>query len=303
MIDENPSPEDARSIDRLLAWGIGQLQDCSASAVLDAQLLAMKAFGCSREQILAKIFPHPADAQCDEYLRLVGDRRRHVPIAYLLGNKEFWGLSFEVNPSVLIPRPESELLISQALRAAQKMEGKLSILELGTGSGCLSIALALELKQFKREFSLMAVEKSPKALEVAQRNVDRHSCGDCIALAEGDWFLGLNPRTDTFDLIITNPPYVAAFEKCSPEIYHEPSDALFAQGGGMSEIQRIFGEAPKFLSSQGVILCEVGSGKRSMVHDLLGRPGNLWNYELAGDLSNPNGFTVIVARPNSTSQK
>lgn len=296
MTDDKPIAETLGSIDRLIQWGAEQLREYSLSAVLDSQILAAKAFGCTRVQILSGSLPVPDSTQYDIFLRLIKERRKNIPVAYLVGSKEFWGLDIDVTSAVLIPRPESELVVSEALKTLPSALRKISVLDLGTGSGCLSIAIASELKKQGRDCNVLAIEKSPAAIEVARKNIEKHNLSDEIEVKEGDWFLGLNPRTDKFDVIVANPPYVASFEHCSAEVYLEPSEALFANEGGMADIHRIFGEAEKFLAGRAAIVCEIGVGKRSLVRDLLGKPGDKWDYEIAGDLENPNGFTVVVAR-------
>jgi release factor glutamine methyltransferase len=224
---------------------------------------------------------------------MIADRSRGVPVAYLLGVREFWSLEFDVSPSVLVPRPETELLVDEGVSLLRDRTHRLEILDLGTGSGALAVAIASELRKQKKNFRVLGIDRSPAALEVAARNVARHQLSDVIELRLGDWLMGLNPRVQRFDLIVANPPYLSRFEKCPPELYYEPEEALFSEQGGLADVRRLIWESAGFLKSDGVFLCEFGCGKRSAVREILGgleRP-NRWDF--LGDLDRIDGFTVL----------
>jgi release factor glutamine methyltransferase len=180
--------------------------------------------------------------------------------------QEFYGYSFIVTPEVLIPRPESELLVELGLEYI-KDKPQPDILDLGTGSGCLAITLLLELKELEQQAQLTAVDISKAALEVAARNIKKHKLQGEISLVCADWFQGLRGR---FDLIVANPPYVeTGATDISPELKFEPDSALFAGSDGLREIQRIFKNLAEHLSEDGVFLCEIGSTQRESLINLI----------------------------------
>lgn len=180
-------------------------------------------------------------------------RARREPVAYILGRKEFWSLEFEVSPAVLIPRPDSETLIETALEELKK-NPPARILDLGTGSGCLIVALLTEW----RNASGVAVDRSEEALAVARRNALRHGVAERLALRTGDWAAGI---ADRFDLVVANPPYIAPEELAAldPDVRdHEPRAALDGGAGGLAEIERIASDLPRILKPGGLALVEIG---------------------------------------------
>jgi len=184
------------------------------------------------------------------------------PVAYLLGHREFYGRSFGVTPDVLIPRPETELLVELA---SEKVDAgrTAAILDLGTGSGCLAITLALELPRAR----LTAVDVSPAALAVARSNAER--LGARAAFVASDWFAALPAQR--FDLIVANPPYVAAGDPHLTEgdLRFEPLGALTDHADGLAAIRRIVAEAPRWLGVGGWLLLEHGYDQQAAVRSLL----------------------------------
>ncbi len=198
---------------------------------------------------------------CD-YAALVERRAAGEPIAYLVGSREFYGRDFAVTPDVLIPRPETELLVDIA---KQKLGagGTARILDLGTGSGCLALTLALELPQAR----VTAVEVSPAALEVARGNAQR--LGAKVELTESDWFAAL--PSQRFDMIVANPPYVAAGDPHLDEgdLRFEPVGALTDRADGLSAIRRIVATAPQWLAARGWLFFEHGYDQAAAARQLL----------------------------------
>jgi len=207
---------------------------------------------------------------------LAGRRAAGEPIAYLLGVREFYGRDFNVTPAVLIPRPETELLVD-LIKAQRPVPGR--ILDLGTGSGCIAIALALELPPAR----LMAVDVSPAALQVARENAQR--LGAAVEFVESNWFAALLPQR--FDVIVANPPYVAAGDPHLGEgdLRHEPATALTDHADGLSAIRRIVAAAPGWLRPGGRLLIEHGYDQAAAVAELLCGAGFLaieQHLDLAG---------------------
>lgn len=300
--ESSSTAKKARSIGDALADAEDLLAKVSHSPRLDAELLLMHATGLPRWKVMVDrndAFPVDADAA---FMKLVNRRLDFEPVAYITGEREFWGLSFTVNPSVLIPRPESELLVEEACTAirkhARETHSAVRIADLGTGSGCLAISIVKELRKHGIEAICTAVDVSPEALSVAASNAARHNVADAIEFALGDWFGALTrdkPASNLvpFDLIVANPPYVGEAEPVTPDTRHEPSTALFAGDHGLADANRIVSEAPKFLVRGGQLLCEVGAGKRSLMKPWLETIHQEWECELLGDDSPDDRFTVV----------
>ncbi|MBV8030380.1 MAG: peptide chain release factor N(5)-glutamine methyltransferase [Betaproteobacteria bacterium] len=223
---------------------------------LEARLLLAEATGFSAATLIA--FPEkalPADAQ-QRFTELVSRRRRGEPVAYLLGRKEFYGIELVVTPAVLVPRPETELLVERAL--AQPFA---RALDLGTGSG----AIALALKRYRPRATVVAVESSAAALVVAKRNAAR--LGLEVDFRHGRW---LDPVDDErFDLIVANPPYVAEGDPHLGALVFEPREALVSGPEGLDALREIAERAPAHLSAGGWLFLEHGFDQGEAVRRLL----------------------------------
>ena len=226
-------------------------------AAFDAEVLARHALGWDRATYLARRRePAPAGFE-DRFEPLVARRHRREPVARIVGRREFWGLDFEVTPAVLVPRPESELLVETALARLEDRNAPWAVADVGTGSGCLAIALARELPQAR----VTATDISPDALAVARRNAARHGVADRIAFRHADLLDGL---PDPCDLIVSNPPYVpdAVIGTLAPEVrLHEPAAALRGGPDGLDTVRRLVGAAADRLRPGGWLIVEVGAGQ------------------------------------------
>jgi release factor glutamine methyltransferase len=223
-------------------------------AALDAEVLARKVLVCDRAGYVVRLRDEEPLDFADPYRTLVDRRCRREPIAYILGEREFWGLPFEVTPDVLIPRPETELIVEEALELFPAGHTPGVILDVGTGSGCLAVALALEFPEAR----VIATDISEAALGVARRNAATNGVADRIDFRAGDL---LEPVTETADLIVSNPPYVASGDAPGlvPEVReHEPHIALFAGTDGLSLFAKLFPSAARRLSPAGRLIVEVG---------------------------------------------
>jgi release factor glutamine methyltransferase len=280
------SAEQPWTVLRLLGWTTEYLKRKGVEAAqLEAQLLLAHALGCTRTQLLMRYDEEPAEPQRKTFKDLVQERLKGRPVAHLLGRKEFFSLELEVGPAVLIPRPDTEWLVTECLALAKGMAGP-RILDVGTGSGCLAIALARGLKGA----SVTATDVSPEALAVARRNAARHNVSERIRFLEGDLF-GPLAGGEVFDFIVSNPPYVprAEIEALAPEVRdHEPRLALDGGEDGLAVFDRLIGEAPAHLAPGGHLLVEInallekpsrerfqrhaGYELAKTVHDLAGLP-------------------------------
>jgi release factor glutamine methyltransferase len=223
-----------------------------AEARVDAELLLARALGRPRAWLYAWPEYEPDASQRETFERLTSERERGEPIAYLIGHREFFSLDFEVTPAVLIPRPETELLVELALQRIPP-DREIRIADLGTGSGAIALALARERPRAR----VIATDASAAALEVARRNAARLGVAN-VTFAQGDWYAALAGAS--FDLIVSNPPYIASGDAHLDvgDVRREPRAALVSGSDGLDAIRRIVAEAPVHLDAGGWLLIEHG---------------------------------------------
>jgi release factor glutamine methyltransferase len=235
----------------------------------EAWLLLAAATGRARAALIAGA---PATLNPAQQARLEALVRRRVtrePLAYILGEKEFWSLRFEVGPAVLIPRPESETVVEAVLAQVSDRNRPLRLLDLGTGSGCLLLALLSELPRATG----LGVDASPAALALARRNAERLGLAARADFRQGRWGAGLRER---FDVIVSNPPYVAEhdWEVLQPEIRQfEPKAALVAGPDGLAAHRALAPECARLLAQGGLYALEIGFGQTDAVAALLAAQG------------------------------
>jgi release factor glutamine methyltransferase len=235
----------------------------------EARLLLAAVTGVERSALLAGALPALSAAQDAALEALLRRRERREPIAYILGAKEFWSLSFKVDPAVLIPRPDTETVVEAALAQIGDRTAALRILDLGTGSGCLLLALLSELPAARG----LGVDDSPTALAVAMRNAERLGLAARAEFRQGRWGDGLHER---FDLIVSNPPYVreAEWDHLQPEIRcFEPKGALLAGPDGLDAYRELAPDCARLLRPDGVCALEIGLGQAGAVSALLAGQG------------------------------
>ncbi|MEA1971075.1 MAG: peptide chain release factor N(5)-glutamine methyltransferase, partial [Thermodesulfobacteriota bacterium] len=233
---------------------------------LDAELLL--AFSINRERHF--LYAHPAKElsgmELKRFRSLVARRIKEEPIAYITGRKEFWSLYFEVTPDVLIPRPDTEILIEEVLKLPVRGGEKgIRILEIGTGSGAISIALASELKNA----FITATDFSPKALAIATRNAVNNNMEEKISFLCGDIF---EPVEEKFDIIVSNPPYISEdeFRLLAPKVReYEPRQALVAGPEGTEFHRKLACDGERFLEKNGWLVMEMGAGQRFAIEKML----------------------------------
>jgi len=271
------------TIDELLTQGIDHLRDAEATTsvpdagagdnstrddathALDAELLLAHVLGETRTFLKAHPEKMPAPEQAQRFSELLERRVAGEPIAYIVGSRDFWTLTLAVNPSVLVPRPETELLVERAL--ALGPEGSAAIADLGTGSGAIALALASERPGWK----VTAVDISAAALNTARANAMSLELNS-VEFLEGAWFAPLKNRR--FHLIASNPPYVSESDPALKDatLQHEPQIALASGPDGLNAIREIVLAAPDYLERHGWLLLEHGSDQAAAVaHELVGR--------------------------------
>ncbi len=246
-------------------WTIGSLLDWTAAFLLkkgaesprlDAEVLLANVLGCRRIELYTRHTEPAGEDVRERYRELIRRRTEGCPVAYLVGQKEFFSLTFEVEPSVLIPRPDSEHVVLECLRLARGMAAP-KILDLGVGSGNLSVALAYHLKTAQ----VVAVDISAGALAVAGRNAARHGVDGRIQFREGDLFGPLKPE-EQFDFVISNPPYIPSSDVETLEAgvsRFEPKQALDGGASGFAVFDRIVAGAPVVLTPGGSLIMEIGA--------------------------------------------
>jgi release factor glutamine methyltransferase len=313
----NPNPMDIRAA---LKEGMAQLRTAQIpSHTLTTELLLMHALGRDR----AWIYSHPEESldpvATQKFLELIARRAAGEPVQYLTGKQEFWGLEFEVTPAVLIPRPETEHVMEVALARLGERglkihmdtgapREKLRVADVGTGSGCLAVALAWELPHAK----VFATDISAPALAIARRNAARHGVSDRIHFLQCDLLTGLE-NTDPssvgarhavpalaqggsmFDLIVSNPPYIARNEvaQLQREVRdHEPHTALFGGPTGVEIYQRLIEQARGLLRDRGILVLELGHNSAEHVRGIFDAQLAWTNVAITMDLA---GIPRILA--------
>ena len=229
--------------------------------------------------------------QREAFQTMVERRTGGEPLQYIIAQQEFFKLDFEVTPEVLIPRPETELIVETSLELLQN-DPQPYFADIGTGSGCIAISMLYELPEARA----LATDVSRAALRVALRNAERHSVSDRLALLESDCFSGLDAK-ESFTLITSNPPYVSEDELKSVqrEVRFEPRAALAAGSDGLSVIRRLVGEARPFLRAGGYLVFEIGFGQSEAVEKLVDR--GVWKLlEIRKDLQGIRRTLVLQGK-------
>ncbi len=267
--------ENPLSIRGALLWGAQVL--CHAGLEnhrLDAEVLLRQVLNMEKEQLYVNGDAPISAGQEAMFRDLLLRRSRREPVAYITGHKEFWSLDFFVTPAVLVPRPETELLVEVALQYVTQLASgsPLKVLDVGAGCGAISVCLAKE----QAAMEIVAVDISALALDVARVNAGRHGVVDRIRFLAGDLFAPVEPLPETFDLIVSNPPYIRTGElsMLAPEIREwEPTIALDGGPDGLDTYRRMIEEGHSYLTTGGSIVLEIGANMASAVADLFSRSG------------------------------
>lgn len=246
------------TVKTVLQQATEDLQKSSGTPKLDAEILLEYTLKKAREFF----FMHPEyvieRTELDQFQQYIERRQNSEPVAYIVGEKEFYGRSFAVNPHVLIPRPETEQLVDMCIEyCSERGLQTPTILEIGTGSGCIAVTLAHELPQAK----ILATDISQDALTVAKKNASLHSVE--IECRQSDVYEKISDKKEGIDIIISNPPYVReqdidAQRKDMNSLAHEPQNALYAEESGFDILRRIISAAPHWLKPNGALFVEMG---------------------------------------------
>lgn len=247
-----------------------ELQSASDSALLDAELLLCHCLNVDRTRL--KTWPDHMlqDAQIAEFERLFSRRLQGEPVAFITGTQGFWTLDLCVSPHTLIPRPETELVVENALELALPEESQ--VLDLGTGTGAIALALAAE----RPEWQIVAVDLQAEAVELAEHNREINHLPN-VTVLQSDWFSALAAAQSErkFDLIVSNPPYIEAEDDhlLIGDVRFEPTSALVAGADGLDDLRLIIGQSSGFLRQAGWLIVEHGYNQGSIVRDLFTAAG------------------------------
>jgi release factor glutamine methyltransferase len=244
---------------------------------LDAEVLLAHALGLRRLDLYLKFDRPLTDVELADYRALVARRAKGEPVAYLVGHKEFMGLEFAVTPAVLIPNPDTEVLVQRAVEIAREAGRPLRVADVGTGSGCIAIAIA----HYAPNVEVVASDVAQDALDVAARNIAAHGLSGRIQLVCGDL---MAPFTGSFDVVCANLPYVAAGSVLAPEVVAQPAGALYADANGSALVTRLLAEAPARLNPGGRALAELDPSIAASAVDVATRcfAGHRIHSDLAG---------------------
>ncbi len=255
-----------------------------SSPRLDAEVLLAATLGMDRIGLYTHFDQPLKPDELARFKKFILRRLRREPVAYILGKREFWSLPFKVTPDVLIPRPETEVLVSEALKALAHLNGKASnILEIGTGSGAISVALAKELPAAK----VVATDLSANALSLAEENALWNGVRERIHFLQGDLLQPIK-KGERFDLVITNPPYIPReqFPSLMPEVRDfEPRIALDGGVNGLDFFRRALPAVGEFLDSGGWFLAEMGEGQDQEILRIAGKSSDLDSFDFVKDLA------------------
>ncbi len=247
----------------------------------EASLLLAHLLGRDRAFLIAHRDETLSPAQNEAFGLLVARRAAGEPLQYITGHQEFYKLDFSVTTDVLIPRPETELIVEAALESLGNHETPY-FADIGTGSGCIAISLLHELPHARA----IATDISGPALETARRNAEHHRVTDRLRLVKSDGFAAIEPN-ETFDLIVSNPPYVSdeEMEHLQREVRREPARALAGGADGFNMIRRLLNDAPRFLRTGGHFIFEIGFGQGEAIKELIDQ--KIWELiEVKSDLAN-----------------
>ena len=283
--------DDAWTVLRLVNWTKEYFARCGLeSPRLAAEMLLAHVLDCRRIELYARYDHQPPADQLAAFRRLVGRAGKHEPVAYLVGGKDFYSIRFSVTPDVLIPRPETEGLVTEAVGHLRRLGRPGTLWDVCTGSGCVAVAVAAQVADARA----LATDVSPAAVAVAAANARANGLGDRVTCRAADLLMlpdevaGMAP----FDVVTANPPYVADGDDVAESVKHEPRDALYAGADGLNVIRRLIPAAGAPLAGGGLLVMEFGRGQAEAVGNLIVSTGSFGEPRILRD---HNDIERIVA--------
>ena len=285
----------------LVKWTAGYFRDHQVeSARSEAEILLAHTLGVRRIDLYLNHDQPLCEDELKRFKALIKRRVDGEPVAYITGTREFWSLALAVNPSVLIPRPETECLVEAVLPFLDENAGSPKrVLEMGTGSGAIIIALAHE----HPEHRYVAMDRSAAALPMARQNAREHKVDHRIDWFCGNWDAALVPDRETFDLIVSNPPYIRSGDMngLQPEIRnHEPRVALDGSGDGLKWIRHIIESAHRYLRAGGLVALEMGYDQGLDIRSIARKAGQYEPVRIIKDYSGHDRVAVMVKKRLAT---
>jgi release factor glutamine methyltransferase len=281
---------DEWTVRRIIDWTTAHLKKHgSETPRLDTEILLAHARGCRRIELYTRFDDVLTEKERTTMRDLVRRRAQSEPVAYLVGHREFFGLDFRVTPAVLIPRPDTETLVVELLDVAKSLPAP-RILDVGTGSGCIAIAAAVN----QAAAQVTATDSSEGALSIARENAESHHVVDRVRFLSGDLFGPVG--NERFDIVASNPPYIADHEKetlMNDVRKYEPHSALFAGPTGLEILFRLISEAPNHLVSGGALMVEISPEQASTVMERMESTGRYSGIRVIKDL--PGQARVVRA--------
>lgn len=289
---------ESKTIEALTVWVRHALEQAGVeTAVQESRWLVAHVLKLESHHLASKAQEPVSAEQWAHAVSLASRRAAREPLQYILGTQEFCGLEFQVSPAVLIPRPETEVLVQEAVRAVD-LDKESVLVDVGTGSGCVAVALATILGNAR----IVAVDRSPQALAVAKGNAERHAVAEKIEWMESDLLSALREQgmVGTVDIIVSNPPYIAEADWAGlqPEVREfEPRSALFSGPTGTEFHERLLRESKEFLVPGGTLVMEIGQGQCAAVRQMAERIGGYAPIRVVKDEAGIERV-VIARRPD-----
>jgi release factor glutamine methyltransferase len=302
MSNPPPAADLSWTVLKVLQWAAAYLKERGIdSPRATAEILLAHALHTERVQLYVHHDQPLEQTELDSFKQLLRRRLRREPVAYIVGWKGFWTLELTVTPEVLIPRPETERLVEAALAVLNAFpQGRTArVLDLGTGSGAIALALAAEAPEHR----YFACDISPAAIGIARRNAEAAEAADRVHFWAADWFSALQPARAVFDVIVSNPPYVASgvIDGLQPEIAgHEPRLALDGDADGLRSYRAIVAEAHRHLTPGGRLLMEIGCDQRQAVQQLIEASGRYAGFECLKDYSGRDRVVSVCKKDVAT---
>lgn len=253
------------TLDEALRYGIGELQNSSESAALDASVLLQHVADLNNLDLIMRSDEEISETNLSTYKSYIERRLKHEPVAYITGEKEFWGLPFKVRKGVLIPRPDTETIVGTLLALIPEQSTPLTIADLGCGSGCILLSILSEYTESKG----FGVDMSQVALSVSKENAENLKLSDRVDFFLGNW---AEPLPEKVNIVVSNPPYIKpdVYENLLPNVKnHEPVEALKAEDNGLACYKEIVPAAYDKLHDGGLLMLEIGYDQKEDVLNLL----------------------------------